>query len=106
MVLTYICPGLGHFYAGKRKKGILLVCVRIVGLFIVVMGLLGLLSQAGHITPLEEVQMNAEGIVIEEESQPTEEASPSPFLPITLSVVGLGILTWSGIYGVKDARRI
>ena len=101
VTLSFILPGLGHLYWGLKKKGILLLLITLISIALLIWG--GILYAKAQINPPdEEVEMDEMGNVIEKE----EPSTSIPWLSINVSLAGLILLTWVGIYGIKDAKRI
>lgn len=101
-LLTYnlFFPGWGHIYWGLRRKGFLLIFLTLLSIGLLIWG--GILYARFQLNPPEEeVKMDEMGRVIEEET-----ASPFPWGATLASLGGILILTWAGIYGIRDARRI
>lgn len=112
MLLACILPGWGQWYSGRRGKGVFLMVVTLVGVSMMVHGMLmwvmpDLFSPLPESSDEQEVIMDPEtGVVLNPpKEEPAQEESQIPLLPVGVIVAGLIILTWAGIYGVKDTRR-
>ncbi len=124
-VLSTICPGLGQIYNGQFGKGTGFFLIVLTGLFLFCWGVLLLFKGAGTpafkvtqsigVTRSEPVEMNEEGIVMEEvqkEEKPVEEKPAPPItkrLPsrkaLALTVVGLILMAEGAHQAVRDAIR-
>ncbi|HIE44340.1 MAG TPA: hypothetical protein EYP78_06060 [Candidatus Omnitrophica bacterium] len=111
MLRTFLWPGWGHLALGERKKGWFLWWSAMVGLGIICWGLTIYLIPEGVSPQGEEVQITETGIIAEEMFEEVGEVSEeSPFgailLPLTVTLVGLILLSWAGIYAYKDTRKL
>ncbi len=112
MLRSLLWPGWGHLYAGEKKKGWILFTLTLIGLVLLAWGAQLWLFPQGAAVKEKEVNIDEEGIILDEEVdlEATEEVSsaippPSP-LSIVLLLVGLGVPFWTALYGIKDSRRL
>jgi len=124
-VLSTICPGLGQIYNGQFGKGTGFFLVVLTGLFLFCWGVLLLfkgpgtstlkVAQSIGVSRSEPVEMNEEGIVVEEAQKQEKPAEEKPAPPVTkrlpskkaltLTVVGLILMAEGAHQAVRDAIR-
>ena len=105
MLLSSLVPGWGQWYNGEKKKGVLLILLTlIVGLGLVCHGII-LAVAPTIVSSEEEIEMTAEGIVMEEPDVKESREEKGLLLPVTLILSGLVVFTATGLCGIKDTRR-
>ena len=110
LLKTFLWPGWGHLLLGKRKKGWALWWITMIGLLVTAQGITMWLVKEYIPPPAEEVEISDSGMIEEAfmEKEKVEEVTPLKglILPLSITIGGLGILTWVGIYAYKDTLRL
>ena len=116
-VLSGIVPGLGQLYNGQIGKAAFFGFIVLLSLILLSTGITfwikGVPSKQKETSSIvseeEPVQINEEGVVIEEESESEEtekeEKKEVPKLPAVLTIVGLAGIGFGWSYSVKDAIK-
>ena len=113
MLRTFLWPGWGHLALGKRKKGWFLWWASLIGLLIIAHGITMWLLKQYAPAPEEEVPISENGVISEEMFEQTEETQGEEenlfaqlILPLTITLIGLAILTWAGVYAYRDTKKL
>ena len=110
MLRTFLWPGWGHLVLGKRKKGWFLWWASLIALLIIAQGITMWLMQQYVPPPGKEVKISNTGVIeestAEEENNQPQNSFSKLILPLSVTVIGLGLITWVGIYAYKDTKRM
>jgi hypothetical protein len=113
-VLSSIIPGLGQVYNGQMGKASFFISIILISLLILTAGIIfqikGMPTRESPIPAIEEsepVEINEEGVIIEDEigqeGETEQQNEKKPALPVALIILGLigTVAGWN--YSVKDA---